>query len=546
MDIGVKTRMKILVADDEQNIATLIQDWLSDLYDVSVAFNGFATLQKAKWEMPQLILLDIVMPDMSGYDVARALRADPDLAGIPLIGMTAKSYDDSTIKMVKAEPNVRGFINKPFRPGDLKRLIESVLAAASQAAAQPPPAVLNMPAASSPAVVEAPVGMPIPVVGAPTSPAPAPVSVVKPPPPYAWPAPLATPAPMEPPPAPPVSAPAAAPLPSPALPPLPEVATPVKPPARKPASSPFASIETEAKSLWDDLAMPLIKWGFLGSGVLLWSLLLVLLSGEVVARLASRFFEETVIPPLVVSRHATLPFQIRPSSSFSRGGISYEFNEWGLRGPALPLLAGATERRIFVLGGNGVFGEGMSWNQSVVGQLEKIFNEQPLKQGPKVRVINGGLWSYSPQQQWDYFEKEAAQLRPDILVWLCESPPPQGPRPHRLKALAEGRWWFPWLPQVSRLGSLSQEAWLRREAPEPSPPLEGLMQTAQTFIAGTKTAFLFVEFPDRSMSTPRSNFCIRLKEGDPCLNPKDLTEGVTPWVARWLFDRIMALPPMSK
>lgn len=127
IDLKTTPRAKILVAEDEQDIASLIEDWLSDIYDVTVALNGKTAVQKAVWHQPQAILLDVVMPDMGGYDVVRLLQGAPQTKTIPVIVMTAKNFDDSTIKMIKAEGNVFGFLNKPFKPSDLIKMLEVVI-----------------------------------------------------------------------------------------------------------------------------------------------------------------------------------------------------------------------------------------------------------------------------------------------------------------------------------------------------------------------------------------------------------------------------------
>jgi len=103
IDVNVQAKPKVLVADDEQDIASLIEDWLSETYDVTIALNGKTAVQKAIWHQPNVILLDIVMPDMGGYEVVRLLQSTPQTQDIPLIVMTAKNYDDSTVKMIKAE-----------------------------------------------------------------------------------------------------------------------------------------------------------------------------------------------------------------------------------------------------------------------------------------------------------------------------------------------------------------------------------------------------------------------------------------------------------
>jgi CheY-like chemotaxis protein len=127
IDLKTSARAKILVAEDEKDIASLIEDWLSEVYDVTVALDGKTAVQKAVWHQPQVILLDVVLPDMSGYDVVRLLQGAAQTRGIPVIVMTAKNFDDSTIKMIKLENNVFGFLNKPFKPSDLIKMLEVVL-----------------------------------------------------------------------------------------------------------------------------------------------------------------------------------------------------------------------------------------------------------------------------------------------------------------------------------------------------------------------------------------------------------------------------------
>ena len=127
LDIGWSERLSILVAEDEANIASLIKDGLSDYYDVILTPNGRTALQKVKWQKPAVILLDIMMPDMNGYEVVRALQSDPETATIPVLIMTARSFDDSTVQMIRNESNVRGFLNKPFRLDELRTKIKSIL-----------------------------------------------------------------------------------------------------------------------------------------------------------------------------------------------------------------------------------------------------------------------------------------------------------------------------------------------------------------------------------------------------------------------------------
>ncbi|AGW12710.1 hybrid sensor histidine kinase/response regulator [Megalodesulfovibrio gigas] len=105
-------RQTILIVDDvETNLDTLVET-LGDEYDVSVVMDGPSALQFVQSQPPDLILLDILMPDMDGYEVCRLLKADPATADIPIIFLTA---------LTELEDKISGFtlgavdyITKPF------------------------------------------------------------------------------------------------------------------------------------------------------------------------------------------------------------------------------------------------------------------------------------------------------------------------------------------------------------------------------------------------------------------------------------------------
>ncbi len=129
IDIGYKPpeKRKLLVVDDEPSLQTLIFDTLEADYRVISAFNGREGIDKAAKTRPDLILMDVMMPDMGGYEAVRSLRNNPLTKDIPVIVMTAQNFDDSTIKWIKEEPNVASFLAKPFRPKTLRELIHTVL-----------------------------------------------------------------------------------------------------------------------------------------------------------------------------------------------------------------------------------------------------------------------------------------------------------------------------------------------------------------------------------------------------------------------------------
>jgi CheY-like chemotaxis protein len=122
-----KPKPKILLVEDEANIASMVQDWLSEKYDVSVASTGKMALEKAAAEQPALILEDINLPDMVGYDVVKVLEKDSKTAHIPVIFLTGEKMVDETVKFIATVKNVKGYVNKPFRLKDFLEKIELIL-----------------------------------------------------------------------------------------------------------------------------------------------------------------------------------------------------------------------------------------------------------------------------------------------------------------------------------------------------------------------------------------------------------------------------------
>jgi CheY-like chemotaxis protein len=104
----------ILVVDDtEANIDILISI-LGDQYDVSVAMDGESALEIAQEEPPDLVLLDIMMPGMDGYEVCRRLRADEKTKEIPIVFVTAKGEIND--KLDGYDVGANDFITKPIDP----------------------------------------------------------------------------------------------------------------------------------------------------------------------------------------------------------------------------------------------------------------------------------------------------------------------------------------------------------------------------------------------------------------------------------------------
>jgi len=126
IDIGIESEelLKILVVDDEPSLQSLVFDTLADYYRLITAHNGREGVEKAETTKPALILMDVMMPDMGGYEAVRSLAGNKMTADIPVIMLSAVDFDPSTIEMLKREPNVKGFITKPFRPKNLREIVK--------------------------------------------------------------------------------------------------------------------------------------------------------------------------------------------------------------------------------------------------------------------------------------------------------------------------------------------------------------------------------------------------------------------------------------
>ena len=109
---------KILVVDDEPTIRELAQIILQDEgYSVITAENGVDAIQKVRDEIPDLVLLDIVMPGMNGFEVCRILKTEAKAKFIPIVMFTVLGRD-TDMKFAK-ESGCDGYFLKPFSPEDL-------------------------------------------------------------------------------------------------------------------------------------------------------------------------------------------------------------------------------------------------------------------------------------------------------------------------------------------------------------------------------------------------------------------------------------------
>src|SRR5512146_2876198 len=114
---------KILVVDDKANVRTLVREYLTEQgYHVSTADNGQNALYTARHEKPDLILLDITMPEMDGYEFIRTYRKE---SGIPIILLTARLEESD--KVIGLELGADDYVTKPFGMAELVARIRAVL-----------------------------------------------------------------------------------------------------------------------------------------------------------------------------------------------------------------------------------------------------------------------------------------------------------------------------------------------------------------------------------------------------------------------------------
>jgi CheY-like chemotaxis protein len=117
---------RVLIADDNPQGAELLEAYLSETdYEVQTAADGEETLRKiAEWQ-PDLILLDIMMPKISGFEVCKRLRKDPATAGIVILMITALDQPSDIERAVEAGAN--DFLTKPINKTDLMKRVRSAL-----------------------------------------------------------------------------------------------------------------------------------------------------------------------------------------------------------------------------------------------------------------------------------------------------------------------------------------------------------------------------------------------------------------------------------
>ncbi len=124
---------RVLVVDDDPGIVKVVRAYLEQAgFDVLVAYDGKKALQIARHDKPDLVVLDLMLPEMDGWDVCRALRKESD---VPIIMLTARV--EETDKLVGLELGADDYVTKPFSPRELAARVRSVLRRSGAMPAEP-------------------------------------------------------------------------------------------------------------------------------------------------------------------------------------------------------------------------------------------------------------------------------------------------------------------------------------------------------------------------------------------------------------------------
>ena len=122
----------VLVIENDEIVARTIERSLrGDDFQVRVAYSGMAGLELARQDPPDLVILDIIMPGMDGYEVCNIMRKDPQLAEVPILFLTAKIKEEDIITGLKAGAD--DYITKPFNVDELVLRIRAILRRTAEA-----------------------------------------------------------------------------------------------------------------------------------------------------------------------------------------------------------------------------------------------------------------------------------------------------------------------------------------------------------------------------------------------------------------------------
>ncbi len=134
--------MKILVIEDDKDISELIEFNLkAENYQVQVCHNGREGLHQAQKSRPELLVLDLMLPDLGGLEICKTLKRDTNTRNIPILMLTAKG--DEIDRIVGFELGADDYMTKPFSPRELALRVKAILKRTQATGAEAPPKVIE-------------------------------------------------------------------------------------------------------------------------------------------------------------------------------------------------------------------------------------------------------------------------------------------------------------------------------------------------------------------------------------------------------------------
>jgi len=134
---------RILIVDDDKQIVRLLESYFAqDGMTVFTAYDGEQALAQARHEKPDCVVLDLMLPKRSGWDVTRLLRADDKLATTPIVMLTARV--DADDKLTGLDLGADDYVTKPFNPKEVVARVRALLRRSGWTAQPPAPAVMQV------------------------------------------------------------------------------------------------------------------------------------------------------------------------------------------------------------------------------------------------------------------------------------------------------------------------------------------------------------------------------------------------------------------
>ncbi len=130
------TPLRVLVVDDDQEVAKSIEATLRRQYQVYVVHTGIEAIKEARRHSPDIVVLDVIMPGMDGLETCRQLRIDPTLSDIPILFLTALGRPEDRVAGFRAGAD--DYLTKPFNLEELQLRIQAILRRITSVTQQPP------------------------------------------------------------------------------------------------------------------------------------------------------------------------------------------------------------------------------------------------------------------------------------------------------------------------------------------------------------------------------------------------------------------------